>query len=478
MRPVILDLDDGSILDLPGGGLRPNGRDLLQVLASAGVPFSFLTVAGPERQAEKRESLAAILGCEGQGEAASSLAGRLVAVEPTAAGDETAARRRYAEGLHTAVAGCGAEGDHAHTAVLISRDPLHLDVARAAGLLAYPLDELAAKAVGDAGPAADLVETVRWHPCDKRRSKAAKARRASLAAARKAADPAIAGLVAGVSEAWLKSVVEELAAWGTRWTFASHIDQVTAAIRDAFVAAGYSSSEVRFQPFSMPGGASQRNVLCGPTAGDDGGVVLLCAHYDSISPTPSAAAPGSDDNASGVAAMIEAARVLREAGLDRHLLCAAFGGEEQGLFGSRACADVAAAEGWDIRLVLNLDMVGHRDPARPDLVTVEYDQGNARPENDAAARGFGTTMAQAAADYTRLQVEHTDIWNSDYMPFEAKGYPCIGLYDGAADAPFYHSAEDTPDKVDPARLAEVTRLVVATVATVVGMPPPAPASSA
>jgi hypothetical protein len=43
-------------------------------------------------------------------------------------------------------------------------------------------------------------------------------------------------------------------------------------------------------------------------------------------------------------------------------------------------------------------------------------------------------MAQLAADYTSMTVEHTDIWSSDYMPFEAKGFPCIGLYDGGADS--------------------------------------------
>jgi Zn-dependent M28 family amino/carboxypeptidase len=187
---------------------------------------------------------------------------------------------------------------------------------------------------------------------------------------------------------------------------------------------------------------------------------------------PATVAPGGDDNASGIAVMLETARLLREAGLDRHILCAAFGGEEQGLYGSRACAQVAAAEGWAIRLVINLDMVGFRDPAHPGRITVEFDQGNAQPGNDAAAKGHAMTMAQAAADYTALEVEHTDIWNSDYMPFEALGYACIGLYDGAADAPFYHSPADTLDKVDLAHLAEVTRLVVATVATIVR---PAPA---
>ena len=75
-------------------------------------------------------------------------------------------------------------------------------------------------------------------------------------------------------------------------------------------------------------------------------------------------------------------------------------------------------------MVINLDMVAFQDPARPNLVRVEYDQGNHHPGNDPAAKAFGLLMAQAAADYTNLAVEHTDIWNSDYMPFEAKGYAC------------------------------------------------------
>jgi hypothetical protein len=111
-------------------------------------------------------------------------------------------------------------------------------------------------------------------------------------------------------------------------------------------------------------------------------------------------------------------------------------------------------------------MVGYRDPARPDLIIIEFDQGNRVPGNDADARRYGMVMAQAAADNTSLEVEHTDIWNSDYMPFEEKGYACIGLYDGAADAPFYHTANDTLDKVDVARLAEVTSLLVATIAMI------------
>ena len=107
--------------------------------------------------------------------------------------------------------------------------------------------------------------------------------------------------------------------------------------------------------------------------------------------------------------------------------------------------------------------VGAAAAARPDLITVEFDQGNARPATTTLRGVIGTMMAQVAADHTSLQVEHTDIWNSDYMPFEAKGYPASALR-RCRRRPVLPSAEDTPDKVDLARLAEVTRLVVATVA--------------
>jgi Zn-dependent M28 family amino/carboxypeptidase len=190
-------------------------------------------------------------------------------------------------------------------------------------------------------------------------------------------------------------------------------------------------------------------------------MILVGAHYDSLSESPSTVAPGADDNATGIAVLLEAAELLRNAGLRRDVLFAAFGGEEQGLFGSAACAEIAAAENWKIDLMLNMDMIGFQDPARPGHIVVEYDYGNKNPVNDAASKAFGLLMAQAAADYTTLAVEHTDIWNSDYMPFEAKGYPCIGVYESGQN-PGYHKTTDTADRLQASHLVEVTKMVLAT----------------
>jgi hypothetical protein len=283
----------------------------------------------------------------------------------------------------------------------------------------------------------------------------------SQAAKSKQADPEVTALVAQVSPARLGDRVNALSEFGTRWTFSGNIGQVPSWVRDRFLEMGYAEGDVRFQPFDVPGAGRQQNVLCGAAA-DSPGFVLVCAHYDSVSETPSISAPGSDDNASGLAVLLEVAELLRAAPLRRGLLFAAFGGEEQGLFGSTACAAVAAAEHWRIDVVINLDMVAFQDPARSDLVRVEYDQGNRNPGNDPAAKAFGLLMAQAAADYTNLAVEHTDIWNSDYMPFEAKGYAAIGVYEGGEN-PHYHKTTDTADTVNLNHLAEISKMVLATV---------------
>ena len=83
---------------------------------------------------------------------------------------------------------------------------------------------------------------------------------------------------------------------------------------------------------------------------------------------------------------------------------------------------------WLIDVVINMDMIGYKATGSASRVTVEYDQGNRNPGNDAAAKAFGLVMALAAKDYTSLDPVFTDIWSSDYIPFEAKGF-AIGAYD-------------------------------------------------
>ncbi len=356
-----------------------------------------------------------------------------------------------------------------HDAVFVTENAEHVRAARALGLLAVQVR--AASAPRGPGLPFDellpvLVRLLEFAPCSKAAPVRAQ-RYASQAGKSKKADARIQDLVAQVDAARLRASVEALSGFGTRFSHAPGVRRIPAFVRAQFLAHGYKAGrDVRYQPFTLDAGPAQRNVLCGPKPRAGGpGLILLCAHYDSTSETPASLAPGADDDASGIAALFELARLLKDVPLRRGVLCAAFGGEEQGLFGSAACAEVAARERWPIDLVLNMDMIAYRAAGSAARVTVEYDMGNRHPGNDAAAKAFGLTMAQAARDYTPLDVLHTDIWSSDYMPFEAKGYACIGAYD-ADENPHYHKTGDTPDTLDYAHFADVVRMVLATVMVV------------
>lgn len=295
----------------------------------------------------------------------------------------------------------------------------------------------------------------------------ARGRFSSRAAPSKTVDPRVAALAASVESARLSATVSELAAMKTRWSLASG-EKTAVYVRSELIKRGYDAQSLRDVPFKLPGGGLRSSVLCVPPR-LDAGFMLICAHHDSVSASPAVLAPGADDNGSGVAVMLEVARVLRSVALKRGVMFASFGGEEQGLLGSMATAKLARQEKWAIDVVVNLDMVGWVDPQRPSNIVVEFDQGNASSTNDATARAFGLQLGQAFHDHGSLTVEHTDIWNSDYMPFEAAGFPCVGIYDGGSDAAFYHSEQDEPSVVDGDRMADVARALVAFVAQTAGL---------
>ena len=97
--------------------------------------------------------------------------------------------------------------------------------------------------------------------------------------------------------------------------------------------------------------------------------LVLGGHFDSISidRTQSAqdVAPGTDDNASGIAAVLEIARVLRDANLEMTVEFVLFGAEELGLIGSQDYVNRSREAGDDIHLVLTLDSIGTRSPNFP-----------------------------------------------------------------------------------------------------------------
>jgi len=165
-------------------------------------------------------------------------------------------------------------------------------------------------------------------------------------------------------------------------------------------------------------------------------IVVVGAHYDSVP-----GSPGANDNASGVAVVLEAARVLAATPTPRTIQFVLFAAEELGLFGSVAFADERRR---GVVAMINIDMVGWGSTLMA---------GN--------SPGRDETMVNAAVEVARtlgILVNRFRHAGSDHASFERVGIPAVFLHRGID--PHYHRPTDLPSIVDPRNLEEATRLVV------------------
>jgi aminopeptidase YwaD len=171
--------------------------------------------------------------------------------------------------------------------------------------------------------------------------------------------------------------------------------------------------------------------------------VLLTAHFDGVGDHPGLRQPGAADNASGVAVVLEAARVLSTALPEGpHLSVALLDAEEVGALGSAHHAaqlrDAAADP-----LVLNIDGAGHLQQA-------------AAVEAGGPAQALLAVLDRAGR-HTGVPLVAGPV-ASDNRRYAAAGRPAAGIGAGMAG---YHSAADIPDRVEPATMTALARLVVA-----------------
>jgi hypothetical protein len=193
-------------------------------------------------------------------------------------------------------------------------------------------------------------------------------------------------------------------------------------------------------------------------------IYLISAHLDSTSPTWPNRAPGADDNASGSTAVLVAADILSQYQWDCTLRFALWTGEEQGMLGSQAYAKRAAGSAEDIAGVLNLDMIGWN--------TMDSEPGIDLHANDSItgslelAQLFSSVVS--AYDLALIpEIVAVPTLRSDHASFWQAGYGAILAIEDFADFnPYYHSTQDTADKLNLGFLAE---LVKASVGTLVHM---------
>ena len=186
--------------------------------------------------------------------------------------------------------------------------------------------------------------------------------------------------------------------------------------------------------------------------------VLVSAHYDHLGVRNGQVYRGADDDASGVAGMLAAARWFRAHPARQSLLFVAFDGEEEGLQGSRSFVANPPVPLERISTVVNLDMIGRGD-RNVLFVSGTHHYPALKPLVDEAAKGRSITVT-TGHDQPSLPPGEDWTQSSDHGPFHTAQVPF--LYFGVEDHPDYHQPTDTADKIPKAFYVEAVEMVIGT----------------
>ena len=337
-------------------------------------------------------------------------------------------------------------------------------------------------------------------------------------------DPAISAMINEVSATQVEASVRKLVSFGTRHSLSDTtsktkgIGAARAWIKSEFERYGGAAGgrlEVSYDSFVQPADGRRvtnptpmKNVMAVLRGTDptDKRMILVCGHYDSrVTDVMNAkdAAPGANDDASGVAGVLELARVMSKQRFSATLVFVAMVAEEQGLYGAANLAKRAKEEGWDLQLVLNNDMIGNTYGMETDLrnngLVRVFSEGVAAKEtpeqaalrqsmgseNDGAARQAARYIKEVGERYVdQLSVKMVYrrdrfLRGGDHTPFSAQGFTAVRLTEMNEDFNRQHQDlrtengfkfGDLPDYVDYTYLQKITRLNLAVMANLAQAP--------
>jgi|CZKI01.1.fsa_nt_gi hypothetical protein len=342
-----------------------------------------------------------------------------------------------------------------------------------------------------------------------------------------AVDPDVREIVSGISPERIQRSIYVLASFKTRHTLSDPLpsgDGIGGAaswIRAEFDRASAQAGgrlKVELDSFEQPPSpprnpqkAQITNIVAtlkGTDPDSEGRTLVVSGHYDSRATSlldAASPAPGADDDASGVASVLEVARVLSHFKFRATIVFLAVAGEEQGLYGSTHWAQGAKERRADIEAMLDNDIIGssRSEGGKVDRGTVRLfaqgippvaapDEGltaliRAGGENDTPPRELARAVREIAAAYVPSMnvrvVYRADRYlrGGDHLPFLERGYPAVRFTEPAEDFRRQHQDVreekgvqygDTPDHVDFAYTADVARVNAAALAVLARAPAP------
>jgi leucyl aminopeptidase len=272
-------------------------------------------------------------------------------------------------------------------------------------------------------------------------------------------------LTAEINSDSLQSLVTWFQDMGNRFALSDSRRNVALKIKNRFIRLGYTDTKLdSFQISKL-----WRNVLYqqwqynvvatlqGSVYPDS--VSIVGGHYDDILTTgdPFTITPGANDNASGISAAIEIARVVKKKNFvpESTIKFIAFGSEEQGLLGSQAYAFKALTNSEKIKIVLNSDMIAYEpsnDKSTWIVNIMDYDNSH----------DLRISAQEMCTKYTVLKYTNINTYNkqSDSYPFSGYGYKALFFFSNDMD-PNYHTLNDLVSNCNFGYCAEIVKAVCA-----------------
>ena len=341
-------------------------------------------------------------------------------------------------------------------------------------------------------------------------------------------NPQIAGVVREISARNIEANIRKLVSFGTRHTLSDATSEtrgIGAARRwlqaefERYAKDSDSRLQVTMDEFTEPPG--ERNpqpvqvvnvvaTLPGEQAESRDRIYVVSGHYDSRVSDPmnaTADAPGANDDASGVAAVLEVARVMSQRKWDATLVFMAVAGEEQGLFGSTHWAKMAKEKNWNVAGMITNDIIGssHAEDGHFDNRHVRLFAEGVPPlkempetwrkrvqtggENDSAARELARFIKSTGERYVPgmtvniIYRKDRYLRGGDHSPFLEAGFPAVRMTEPNEDYRHQHQDVrqengvqygDLPEFDDFAYIAQVARINAASLGAL-ALAPAAPA---
>ncbi|MCB9261915.1 MAG: M28 family peptidase [Flavobacteriales bacterium] len=245
-------------------------------------------------------------------------------------------------------------------------------------------------------------------------------------------------------------ILKTLEAFGPKTLNSQNLKNTAAWLAQQYIAMGYDS--VLIDSFSF-NNQSLRNVVVFKPGISTKEYIIVCGHFDTRGGS------GTNDNGSGVAAILQTAALLADKNTQRGIYFIHFDGEELGFWGSEFYVNSRLSKNYgNLYMLLNVDQIGGtKGEVGNDKIKCERDLSNL------LSKQIADTIARLTTYYTNLEPILSEAYASDYVPFIDAKRTCVGLYQNATGTIFNHDASDTFGNLDTVSFKEAVKLTAATV---------------